>query len=524
MAATTEEDTDMTHHLHRRTVLKGIAAGAITLTAVGPVSAAGETRYMVTVKGRGVRKRIERAGFRVTHELADGDVLAVVGSGGRDDLADVRGVRTVARDYQFRWDGPRDHADASDETTDDDFFPLQWDKQVTDVPEAHETATGNGTTLAIIDTGVAMNEHPDLQNVDAGASRLFRSLDIEGTDYSTIRSGTGTVEFPADPDDLCAGTTTITDHVADDVYFHGTHVAGIAAASRNAQASDENPDEFEGVVGTAPDADVVSLRVFYWDEFDFDCDGDDEVEEDAAALATTTLDIFLAIDYAAAIGADAANMSLGTFPLPPQANAGGIRAAEQRVVESAVRRGTVVVAAAGNDDTDLQHGGTFLLPASVPGAMAISATGPNDRRSFYSNYGTNVISVGAPGGGYETLAKTLSTTEEDDADDVDEPDEPGVEWPFPTNFVLNALDTDSWLGQTSDFSGRQYVYVIGTSMATPQVTGTVGLVREAAPNTNPKQVQRAIEQGAENVPGDSDADLGAGRLNCDRTLDAAAIE
>lgn len=496
------EEIRMTYDVTRRRLLRNAGAGAFALTAVRPVSAGTDTRFIVTTKGRGTRKRIERAGFEVTHELADGRVLAVVASDG-SDLRDVKGVNTVARDVTFRWDGPQEYT-ASSETTDDGFFPLQWDKQVTDVPAAHETATGDGSTVAIIDTGVDVDSHPDLPNVDAATSRLFRR--------GITRQGSGDVEFPADITDLCAGTTTISDHVADDVYFHGTHVAGIAAASRAGTT---------GMVGTAPDADIVSLRVFWWDEFDFDCDGDDRVETGAAALATTTLDIFLAIDYAAAIGADSANMSLGTPPLPPQVNASGIRAAYQFVVQSAVRRGTLVAAAAGNDDTSLQQGGTFLVPGSVPGAMAVSATGPNDRRSFYSNFGTNAISVGAPGGGYETLAKTLSTVKEDDADDVDEPDEPGVEWPFPTNFVLSASDPDSYVGQV--FGGATYLYAIGTSMATPQVAGTAALLREAYPDANPEQLQRAIEQGAESVPGNSSADLGAGRLNVANSLDAPTL-
>lgn len=504
--------------IKRRDVLRGVAAGALTLSAIGPVSAAGQTRYIVTVSGRGVKKRIERAGFTVSHELADGQVLGVTGEGDRSDLEDVRGVKTAAADYTFRWEGPEDHALPRSETTEEPLFGFQWDKQVTDVLEAHERATGANTTLAIIDTGVAMNEHPDLKNVDAGASRLFRSLDIKGTTYPTIRAGTGTVEFPADPDDFGAGTTTITDHVADDQYFHGTHVAGIAAAELND----------EGVVGTAPDADVVSLRVFYWDEFDYDFDGDGEIEEDAAGLVTTNLDIFLAIDYAASIGADAANMSLGTLPIPPQGNAFGIRAADQTVIESAVRRGTVVVTSAGNSDADLQHGGTFVLPASVPGAMAISATGPNDKRTYYSNYGMNVIDVGAPGGGYETEEKTfclpdgtLAGCDPEEAETDCECEPPA--WPLPTNFVLNALDTDSWLGQTAGFAGRSYVYVIGTSMAAPQVTGTVGVIRELFPEANSKQIQRAIEHGAEGVPGNKSADLGAGRLNVNATLDSPVL-
>lgn len=498
----------MTYRFKRRDVLKGIGAGAITLSVVGPATAASGSRYVVTGQGRGVQNRIERAGFDVIRELADGEVLLVEGTGDRGDLEDVNGVKTVARDYQFEWDGPVEWAE-SEETTNDEYYPLQWDKHVTDVAEAHETATGDGTTIAIIDTGTDVDDHPDLPNVDASAGRLFRDGDV--------RSGTGDVEFPADVADLCAGTTTITDHVADDVYYHGTHVAGIAGASR---------DGTTGVVGTAPDTEIVPLRVFWWDELediDDECDG-----ETIAALTTTTGDILSAIDHAGEIGVDAMNMSIGTPPLPPQVNSAGIRVAYERVIQRATQRGSVVVVSAGNSSANLQQGGYFTVPNSTAGAMSISATGPNDELTFYSNYGTNEIDVGAPGGGYETLEKTLcrpdgtvdgSCEDEAEREDCDECEPP--EWPYPTNLVLSTSDPDSYIGLLS--GGALYTYAAGTSMAAPQVTGAAALVREVAPDSTPRQVEQAIKHGADHVTGQNDPELGAGRLNAADALDAPNV-
>lgn len=60
-------------------------------------------------------------------------------------------------------------------------------------------------------------------------------------------------------------------------------------------------------------------------------------------------------------------------------------------------------------------------------------------------------------------------------------------------------------------------------MATPQVTGTVGLVRETRPTATAETVEKAIEQGAEPVAGEFSGELGAGRLNADKTLDAAVL-
>ncbi|WP_433626798.1 S8 family serine peptidase [Halomicrococcus sp. NG-SE-24] len=455
----------------RRTFLKGIAATGVALTAAGQVSAGDGTRYIVVGSGEGAAKRIRDAGFSVERELG-GNVL-VVTADDRSALESVSGVSEVVVDRKMTLDAPK-LEEKKETTTDEDLYPFQWDKQVTDVPEAHETATGDGTRIAIIDTGVDV-DHPDLAaNVNEDEGKLFKYGEIS--------------------DD------------ATDVYGHGTHVAGIAAAS---------DDGTTGVVGTAPDAEIVSLRVFYYD--DIDDDGEKE-------LTTTRADLFTAIDHAAEIGADAANMSIGTPPIPPQDNAGGLKVGYQRVIQSASRRGTLTVVSAGNSSANLQQGGYFTLPNSVAGAMSVSATGPNDALVFYSNYGTNEVSVGAPGGGYETLKKTLCADWDGDGDGEAPIDEDGdgeeewvdceiPEWPYPTNLVLSSVPPEL-------YDGKYYAYFAGTSMAAPQVTGTAALVRELASDANPNEVEQAIEQGAEGTSGKSDPELGAGRLNANRALDS----
>lgn len=123
--------------------------------------------------------------------------------------------------------------EAADQSTDDAFYPLQWDKQNTNAATAQETATGAGTTLAIVDTGIDV-DHPDLvDNVNAERGCC---------------SSTG----PPTPDEQ-------------DVYGHGSHVAGIAAASN---------DGTQGVVGMAPDAELISLRVFWYEDIDGDGEPD----------------------------------------------------------------------------------------------------------------------------------------------------------------------------------------------------------------------------------------------------------
>ena len=125
----------------------------------------------------------------------------------------------------------------------------QWGMTRLSAEHTWGATRGSGATVAVIDTGVD-GSHPDLQ----GAL-------VPGFDY-VAGSGNGLV----DP----AG--------------HGTHVAGIVVAV---------PGNGIGVVGLAPDARVMSLRV---------------LDADGGGYAS---DVAQAIVDAADLGVDAINLSLG---------------------------------------------------------------------------------------------------------------------------------------------------------------------------------------------------------------------
>ncbi|MEM4782251.1 MAG: S8 family serine peptidase [Halalkalicoccus sp.] len=474
------------HITTRRRLLQGIATTGIGLSFAGLAGADedGVVQYLV-IGGRGVKRRLEDEGFEVRQELAGGQVFVVYGpTDAADQVRSVRGVRVAERDVRFKLERPEREAPAEQEDVEEPTFyeAFLWDKQVTESLEANQVATGSGSEIAIIDTGISY-VHPDLTpNLQAEAGRRFKEGRIDaGTEEGIV------VGRPAqEGSELDFDIDFVEQHVAADVQGHGTHVGGIAAASADEGFTGT------GVMGTAPDADLASLRVFWWTEIG---DEDDPIDE-RWAVTTTTGDVLTAIDYAAEEGYDAANLSLGTSPLPPQVNSESFARAYKLVIEHAVQQGTVVIASAGNAGTDLQRGGLFSLPNSVQGAMSISATGPNDELSFYSNFGTNEIDVGAPGGGYETLEMTL-------ADDT--------EWPFPTNLVFSTTDPQ--------VEGAPYGWKAGTSMAAPQVAGLVGLVRELDPDTNANQVESAIAHGAEGSNGRSDPETGAGRINALNTVE-----
>lgn len=514
----------------RRDILKSVAAGATTLTFAGTVSGAdGSEQYVVTAKGGGVGDRLEKDGFAVLRELAGGDVFVVEGS---EDPASVKGVDESVANFKLRRervavDASDGEADDVDVPTDDEsLYGFQWDKQTTDTPEAHETSTGEDASIAIIDSGTDV-DHPDIApNVVPGG--LFRfggeGVGVAGEPgvYLASESPEGVpVRIPSDPlttlsevqdyggDDpvgvgyLPEDFETVTDRrVDDDVDGHGSHVAGIAAAT---VGSDVLFEDFTGIAGIAPDATIVPHRVFYWIEEEVAYENEDgaEVTETLINQYASFADILAAIDFAAnAVGVDAMNLSIGTSPLPPQVNSDGIRQATNLVVRDAVKAGSVVVVSAGNSGTELNRKGLFTLPNSVPGTMSISATGPNDELVFYSNYGNNEVSVGAPGGGYETLEKTLSTE---------------TEWPFPLNLVLSTVPADVY-GGFPDLASA-YDWFAGTSMAAPQVTGVAALVASANPDLTASQVERTIVRGTEKATGRKKEDVGAGVLNA-----AGAVE
>ena len=434
----------------RRTFIKGAAGIGVTATITGTASAAdGDAQYIVRGDGKGTRDAVADAGFSVRHELAEGSVLVVTGSAdAAADLESVGGVTAANPDVTVELDEPEVDAEADDEPPSQGaaLTDLQWDKETTDVFEAHEYATGKETRVAIVDTGIDLN-HPDLGNVNEDLGRAF----VANDDVPEIGP--------------------------DDSGYHGTHVAGTVGATGEV-----------GVVGTAPDTELIPVRVF------------------PANGGATFGDILAGIDYAAEIGADAANFSLGIPGVQePGSAVNKLKAEVQTVFQSAVRRGTVITGSAGNDSGSLQGSG-FTLPNSVPAAFTVSATSPADTLSFYSNFGTSDIDIAAPGGWYETVERTATASSDDG------------EIPFPQNGILSTwpTDLDSSVGLTG------YDYISGTSMAAPQVAGLAALVRELEPDANASQVEQAIQQGAEFANGKSSSEFGAGIINALNTVESLA--
>lgn len=201
--------------------------------------------------------------------------------------------------------------------------------------------SGTFATAWVIDSGIDLT-HPDL-NVDTLLSRSF----------------------------LGRRTTP------QDQNGHGTHVAGTIAAR----------DNLIGVIGVAPGAPVVSVRVL---------DG---------SGSGTTAGVIAGVDYVAQYGraGDVASMSLG----------GGISSTLDNAVVAAAARGVRFAIAAGNANANANN----YSPARANGlnVFTVSAFEVGGQRASYSNFGNPPIDFAQPGsgirstwlnGGYNTISGT----------------------------------------------------------------------------------------------------------------------
>ncbi|HEX6753056.1 MAG TPA: S8 family serine peptidase [Solirubrobacterales bacterium] len=230
---------------------------------------------------------------------------------------------------------------------DDSFFENLWGLSDPALPnpgvgalEAWEHGKGSGEVIAVVDTGVDLT-HPDIvPNLWTNPSPDPASEDLHGYDY---------VDDDGDPDDY---------------NFHGTHVAGTAAAaSGNAL----------GIAGVAPEAEIMAVRVL-------DGDGSGSTDDIADGIA-----------YAAEHGAGVVNLSLG--------GPAGEDEAMSDAVDLAAEEGTVVVTAAGNDGTDNDVEPTTPCTLPQSNLICVAALNQSGGLASFSNYGTQSVDIAAPGTG-----------------------------------------------------------------------------------------------------------------------------
>lgn len=312
----------------------------------------------------------------------------------------------------------------------DPQYSKQWNltNPTTGVQNTGNARLRRGATVkvAVLDTGYV--PHPDL------VTGMANGYDFV-SDPLSARDGDGRDPNPKDEGDYAPYNLCKDQANAHTSTWHGTSVAGIIGARGN---------NGMGMVGTADLARVQPVRVL-------------------GRCGGRTSDIADAIIWAAGGHVDGVpdntypakiiNMSIGTVTTCP--------AAYQRAIDIARSKGAIVVAAAGNGNTEASK----YAPANCMGVITVGATTKAGTRASFSNYGTRV-NISAPGENILTLS-------------------------------MKSLDRP-------DYTKFSYDYESGTSMAAPHVSALLAQQLVNGTSMTTKQVNDAFTL------------MGTNRIKCDK--------
>ncbi len=292
-------------------------------------------------------------------------------------------------------------------------------------------ARGAGAVVAVLDTGIA--PHPDLGYV--AATGTYNPDKIAGqydfiSDANMAGDGNGRDASARDEGDGNFSTGSLSS-------WHGTHVAGTIAAYTNNGV---------GVAGVAGDARLMIGRVL---------GRGGGYSSDIADGMRWAAQIAVAGVPTSPIRANVISMSLGGSA-PFDGTNFYCPTVYASVITAAKQKGTMVVVAAGNSNSEAQ----MFTPANCSDAVTVASTGPTGKRAYYSNYGA-VVDVASPGGdanysGSLSAGRVLST------------------W-YTSAYTIPATNPELSAG---------YGNMQGTSMATPHVAGVAALLYGLLPNAS----------------------------------------
>ena len=229
----------------------------------------------------------------------------------------------------------------------------------------------------------------------------------------------------------------------DDVYGYDFHGDGANLSSEDNDPIDEDghgshvagticavTDNGLGIPGVVKQCKIMALR-FIGPQGGYTSDG------------------VASLDYAVQMGAKISNNSWG---------GGGASQALYDSIAAARDADHIFLAAAGNGGSDSVGDNNDSVPHypsnyDLPNVISVAATDNRDNRAGFSNYGAVSVDIGAPG--------------------VD---------------IASTYKNNISFSDGSTCSENCYVYLSGTSMATPNVTGVVALIRSQNPGWNFQQV------------------------------------
>ncbi|MBN2571537.1 MAG: S8 family serine peptidase [Ignavibacteriales bacterium] len=324
----------------------------------------------------------------------------------------------------------------------DSLIEQQWGLFRVNAPQTWDITRGDSNIIiVIIDTGIDYL-HPDLKNTiyinyqeDLNNNGILDSYDLNGIDddgngFIDDIMGWDFTDRNGFPFDSVSGDYLDWDNDPFDDYGHGTYVAGIIGAEFNNNI---------GIVGLAPNCKIMNLRAF---------DPEGSGEED---------DVASAILYAIEMGAKVINMSFGdnsfSFVL-------------KDIIEYAHSQGVVLVASAGNSNSDQPH-----YPSGYNQVISVGASTEYDVKATFSNYGSTLDFL-APG-------SNITSTEK----------------------------------------GNSYTTGQGTSASAPFVSATAGLILSIDSNLTNEEIKQIIKTNSDDVGATGwDEFTGSGILNVYKTI------
>jgi lantibiotic leader peptide-processing serine protease len=346
--------------------------------------------------------------------------------------------------------------------------PCQWDMDLIDATanQAWPFSTGRGVSVGVIDTGADLT-HPDLApNLDVKRSCSFIFADTPTA--LPVEVGNGD----------CTNKAAVQDRNG-----HGTHVASEIAAPINGI----------GIAGVAPEAKIVALHACTVIGFCF-------ADSVAAALR-----------YAGDLRLDVVNMSLFADPYLFYCGNDAAQRAILRSLQAAARyaqqRGVLLASSAGNQMLDLRHplidtispdwppgteevrrvrNNCRVAPAELPGVVASSAVGPigiDGYTQWLASYSSIGGDVAAPGGDFFAATGTVQDAVIGAWTSTDE----GGTWD-----VFDMLTEIAFPGLAVESGGARWIFLSGTSMASPHTAGVAALLKQRHPNWGAGALKAAV--------------------------------
>ena len=320
--------------------------------------------------------------------------------------------------------------------TDDPEYSRQWAFPHINVPSAWDETTGDDITIAVLDSGVDL-DHPDLEgNLWSNDDEIAgNGIDDDSNGYIDDVLGWDFVDDDNDPNpDLSEYDTYVNTNNYQTWYSgvnHGTVVAGQVAAIGN---------NTTGIVGVAFDANIMAIRTL-----------------NSLGVGSTS-SVAQGIDFAVAMGADIVNLSF---------TGNDTNATLQNSLQNAADKGVLIVAAAGNNDKNLND--TPVYPAcSDTGddniVLGVASVDDDNQKPSWSNYGDDCIDIAAPGTNiYSTVV-------------------------YNTEKSLSDYYSSGWYG---------------TSVSAPLVSGVAALVKAKFPTATNSEIMETIIDHAVSLDGNN---------------------